>query len=182
MAKKRYIPKRKATKSKVVQVKKKQEIKEGPKITFSTSTITVRKPISESVLKLRHQIKMDELKKKEKPNVRYRFHIESIEVNKRNIITDIKFLYKGILYIPKSYKDTVKPASGSVIGSIKVPEGRKPEDHVVGKRDYKKLQRKEIIDWLNKNVREGYIQGMKEHINKQIFPENKKIDKLPWKY
>ena len=188
---KKVTPKKAVAKKSTVSKKtpRKKKIKEGSKITFSTSTLTIRKPKSESILKLRHQEeavahqqKMDKLKKKERPNVRYGFHIESIKVNKRNVITDIQFLYKGTLYIPKSYKDSVKPANGSVLGSIKVPEGRKPEDHVIGKKDYSKLDRKEIIDWLTKNVRRGYIEAMRKQINTKIFPENKKIDKLPWKY
>ena len=47
-------------------------------------------------------------------------------------------------------------------------------------RDYKTLTKKEVIVYLQKMLRDDYIQGMKDIISQELLPEIKKIEKLPW--
>tara|TARA_R110002051_G_scaffold317152_1_gene397944 strand:- start:1067 stop:1618 length:552 start_codon:yes stop_codon:yes gene_type:complete len=151
----------------------------GSKITFSTSAISIRQPISASILKIREEKVMDLKRKKEKLFIRYTFHIESLEVDEKNILKEISFEYKGVKIIPKSLKDSISSQSYSVIGTHIVPVG---SNHPILLKDYTSIKRKEIITYLSSQLRKDYIKGMRDVINKELLSENKKIEKLPWKY
>lgn len=165
------MKKKKTTKKKVV-AKKVDTIKvKKPR--------AIRKPSQESILKLRREAesKQKELRKKEKPYIRYSFHIESVEVDVNNLLERIVFEYKGTMVIPNSLKEDYKPGSYSVVGTYIIPHDL---DHLVRTSDYTKIKRKEIIKLLLDNVRPNYIAGMKELIHKELMPEYKIITDHPW--
>lgn len=145
----------------------------------SSKKVRSRKPSQATVLKLQREveIKQAELRKKEKPFIRYSFHIESIEVDSNNLLEQIVFLYKGTMVIPNSLKEDYKPGSYSVVGTYIIPHDL---DHLVRTSDYTKIKRKEIIKLLLDNVRPNYIAGMKELIHKELMPEYKIITDHPW--
>lgn len=144
-----------------------------------TKKVRSRKPSQATVLKLQREveIKQAELRKKEKPFIRYSFHIESIEVDSNNLLEQIVFLYKGTMVIPNSLKEDYKPGSYSVVGTYIIPHDL---DHLVRTSDFTKIKRKEIIKLLLDNVRPNYIAGMKELIHKELMPEYKIITDHPW--
>ena len=145
-----------------------------------TITLRGRQPSQSAILTLKNAIekKETELRKKEKPFIRYSFHIESVEVDGNNLLEEIVFLYKGTMVIPKSQKDNYKQGSYSVNGTYVVPHNI---DHVVRLQDFKSIKRKDVIDLLLKNVRTDYIAGMRQMIHKELMPEYKIITDLPWK-
>ena len=151
------MKKKKTTKKKVV-AKKVDTIKvKKPR--------AIRKPSQESILKLKREAesKQKELRKKEKPYIRYSFHIESVEVDVNNLLERIVFEYKGTMVIPKSQKLNYKSGSYSVNGTYIVPHDL---DNVVRLKDYRSIKRNDIIQLLLSNVRPTYIEGMKEIINR----------------
>jgi len=139
----------------------------------------IRKPSQESILKLKHEaiLKQEELRKKEKPYIRYSFHIESVEVDVNNLLEHIVFEYKGTMVIPQSQKLNYKSGSYSVSGTYIVPHDL---DHAVRIKDYRSIKRNDIIQLLLSNVRPTYIEGMKEIIHKELMPEYKIITDHPW--
>jgi|TARA_R110002072_G_scaffold1957_4_gene16029 hypothetical protein len=145
----------------------------------SSKKVRSRKPSQATVLKLQREVevKQAELRKKEKPFIRYSFHVESIEVDSNNLLEQIVFLYKGTMVIPNSLKEDYKPGSYSVVGTYIIPHDL---DHLVRTRDFTQIKRKEIIKLLLDNVRPTYITGMKELIHKELMPEYKIITDHPW--
>jgi hypothetical protein len=109
---------------------------------------------------------------------RYTFDIISLSANSKNKLIEIEYNYTGVLLIPKHLKKTVKSKKFSVSGLFTINANIK--DLVLNK-NYKNISKKEVVDFLKKNLRQNYILGMKEIINKQIFSGNKKINVLPWK-
>ena len=160
--------------------KNKQNIRRGSGIKFTTKTITLRKPKKSAILSLQDKVekKQRELRKKEKPFVRYSFHIESMLVDKYNIVEEIEFNYKGTLVIPKSQKVNYKPANASVSGTYRIPSDIK---HPIKTTDFNYLKRSEIISLLRKNVRKDYVRELQELVKKEILPDFKIISDLPWK-
>ena len=145
----------------------------------SSKKVRSRKPSQATVLKLQREVevKQAELRKKEKPFIRYSFHVESIEVDSNNLLEQIVFLYKGTMVIPNSLKEDYKPGSYSVVVTYIIPHDL---DHLVRTRDFTQIKRKEIIKLLLDNVRPTYITGMKELIHKELMPEYKIITDHPW--
>ena len=98
------------------KINKKTKVKKEPvkKVTLSRK----RKPSKAFIFKLKQDAeqKLKELRKKEKPFVRYSFHIESIKVDSQNILEEITYNYKGTMVIPKSQKDNYKPGTTYVTG------------------------------------------------------------------
>ena len=146
-----------------------------------------RKPSKISVLKLKNSAaklqnsidkKLRELRKKERAYIRYSFHIESIEVDKYNILEEIVYNYKGTMVIPKSQKDNYKAGNTMVTGVFLVP--KKLKDPVINK-DFKHITRKEIIALLINNISADHKLGMQQIIEKELMPEFKIIKELPWK-
>ena len=88
------------------------------------------------------------------------------------------FNYKGTLVIPKSQKVNYKPANASVSGTYRIPSDLK---HPITYTDFNKLKRAEIISLLQKNVRQDYIKELQELVKKEILPDFKIINDLPWK-
>jgi len=160
--------------------KKKKNTRRKGGIRFTAKTITVRRPKEAAIISLKSDVeqKQRELRKKEKPFVRYSFHIESILVDKFNIVEEIVFNYKGTLVIPKSQKVNYKPANASVSGTYRIPSDLK---HPITYTDFNKLKRAEIISLLQKNVRQDYIKELQELVKKEILPDFKIINDLPWK-
>lgn len=158
----------------------KKKVKKKVKKKGLTITLRSRKPSQSAVLKLRNEAekKQADLRKKEKPFIRYSFHIESVEVDGNNLLEEIVFLYKGTMVIPKSQKSNYDQGSYSVNGTYVVPHNI---DHVVRLQDFKSIKRKDVIDLLLNNVREDYITGMRQMIHKELMPEYKIITELPWK-
>jgi hypothetical protein len=115
---------------------------------------------------------------KETPLVRYTFSIISLVTNKQNIIEEIVFNYKGTLVIPKSLKETWQPNNHTLQGTFVIPKGIKSS---VLNKDYRKLTRKEVVNFLSTHIRDSYIDGLKEIIYKEVWPDYKIINKLPWK-
>ena len=146
----------------------------------------VKKPVKKSFIdKIKsifikeESIKLKEvqLRKKEKPFVRYNFIVDSLKVNKDNVVEQILFEYKGTMVIPKSQKDNYKSGSSSVQGTYIIKED---SIDLVCSRDFNTVKKTEIIKHLLDNVREGYISDMRQTIKKELMPEYKIITKLPW--
>ena len=140
-----------------------------------------RKPSKTTLLKLKNaaEEKLRELRKKERPYIRYSFHIESIEVDGNNLIEEIVYNYRGTMVIPKSQKENYKPGFAEVVGVYIVP---KDLDSIVRRLDFKQLKRKDIMYMLTRAVREDHKLAMQEIISKELMPQNKKISDLPWRY
>ena len=160
--------------------KKKQNIRRGGGIRFTAKTITVRKPKEAAIISLKNEVeqRQRELRRKEKPFVRYSFHIESLLVDKHNIVEEIVFNYKGTLVIPKSQKINYKPANAKVSGTYRIPSDL---EHPIKHTAFTELKRSEIISLLQKNVRQDYIKELQELVKKEILPDFKIINDLPWK-
>jgi hypothetical protein len=118
-----------------------------------------------------------ELRKIETPFIRYGFIVESLKVDKNNIIEEIIFEYKGTIVIPKSQKENYKPGSNSVQGTYIIKEDN---TNSIFKKDYNLVKKTELKKYLLENVREGYISDMRQTIKKELMPEYKIITKLPW--
>ena len=169
--------KKKLKKSIVTKAVKKKVVKK-PKKKVITSKVKIRKPVKTTVLKLQDEInKYKELRKIERPFIRYSFIVESLKVDKNNIIEEIIFEYKGTMVIPKSQKDNYKSGSSSVQGTYIIKED---SIDLVCSRDFNTVKKTEIIKHLLDNVREGYISDMRQTIKKELMPEYKIITKLPW--
>ena len=159
----------KAVKKKAVNKRKKKVI---------TSKVKIKKPVKTTVLKPQDEIdKYKELRKIERPFIRYSFIVESLKINKYNIIEEIIFEYKGTMVIPKSQKENYKSGSNSVKGACVIKE-----DNInpIFKKDYNLVKKSEIKNYLLDNLREGYILSMRQTIKKELMPEYKIISKLPW--
>ena len=159
----------KAVKKKAVNKRKKKVI---------TSKVKIKKPVKTTVLKPQDEIdKYKELRKIERPFIRYSFIVESLKINKYNIIEEIIFEYKGTMVIPKSQKENYKSGSNSVQGACIIKE-----DNInpIFKKDYNLVKKSEIKNYLLDNLREGYILSMRQTIKKELMPEYKIISKLPW--
>tara|TARA_R110000851_G_scaffold45504_1_gene111322 strand:- start:167 stop:583 length:417 start_codon:yes stop_codon:yes gene_type:complete len=117
-------------------------------------------------------------KKIEKAFIRYTYDITKFVATNENILLEILFDYKGTLVIPKSLKDSISPGNYSVSGSYSIPKDLK--DPVLLK-DCNLLTRSEVILFIKKNIRKGYIDHIKQLIHDELFPDVKIIDKLPWK-
>lgn len=140
-----------------------------------------RKPSKTTLLKLKNaaEEKLRELRKKERPYIRYSFHIESIEVDGNNLIEEIVYNYRGTMVIPKSQKENYKQGFAEVVGVYIVP---KDLDSIVRRVDFKQLKRKDIMYMLTRAVREDHKRAMQEIISKELMPQSKKISDLPWRY
>ncbi len=171
--------KKKAVKKKIVKKKAdKKKVVKKPKKKVINSKVKIKKPSKKTALKLQDEInKYIELRKIERPFIRYSFIIESLKVNKHNIIEEIIFEYKGTMVIPKSQKENYKPGSSSVIGTVMVKED---STNPISKKDYNLVKKSEIKNYLLENVREGYILSMRQTIKRELMPEYKIITKLPW--
>ena len=160
-------------------VMKKKIITSKPKKPKKIKKKNVRKKIIVSKVKVKKPTKKtdSELRKIERPFIRYGFIVESLKVDKNNIIEEIIFEYKGTMVIPKSQKDNYKSGSSSVQGTYIIKED---SIDLVCSRDFNTVKKTEIIKHLLDNVREGYILDMRKTIKKELMPEYKIITKLPW--
>ncbi len=171
---------KKKVKNKVVK-KKVVSKKPAVKKPVSKKVRKQRKPSKTTLLKLKNDAeeKLRELRKKERPYIRYSFHIESIEVDGDNLIEEIVYNYRGTMVIPKSQKEDYKSGFAEVVGVYIVP---KDLDSIVRRVDFKQIKRKDIMYMLTRAVREDHKKAMQEIISKQLMPQNKKISDLPWRY
>tara|TARA_R110000796_G_scaffold4664_1_gene17915 strand:+ start:2864 stop:3325 length:462 start_codon:yes stop_codon:yes gene_type:complete len=148
------------------------------------NNIKMKKAKNKQVLKLKKKPskKITKVEKKVAPIVvkeflssRYSFNIISLSADEKNRIKEIKYSYTGVLLIPKSLKKLHSPKSVAVEGSYIINS-----NDSLSLRDYKTLTKKEVIVYLQKMLRDDYIQGMKDIILQELLPEIKKIEKLPW--
>ncbi len=144
----------------------------------------MKKAKNKQVLKLKKKPskKITKVEKKVAPIVvkeflssRYSFNIISLSADEKNRIKEIKYSYTGVLLIPKSLKKLYSPKSVAVEGSYIINS-----NDSLSLRDYKTLTKKEVVVYLQKMLRDDYIQGMKDIISQELLPEIKKIEKLPW--
>ena len=119
-----------------------------------------------------------ELRKKEKPFLRYSFIVDSLKVDKNNLVEQILFEYKGTMVIPKSQKGNYDPGSSSVQGVYVIKDNT---TNSVFCKDFNSITKQEVVRHLIDNVRHGYVLDMRETIMKELMPEYKIITKLPWK-
>ena len=164
--------KKKLKKSIVTKAVKKKVVKKK-----AVNKKVVKKKIIVSKVKKPIKKTDSELRKIERPFIRYGFIVESLKVDKNNIIEEIIFEYKGTMVIPKSQKDNYKSGSSSVQGTYIIKED---SIDLVCSRDFNTVKKTEIIKHLLDNVREGYISDMRQTIKKELMPEYKIITKLPW--
>ena len=159
------------------EVKKQKVVKKA----IVKNSTRKRKPAKTTIVKLKNSVeeKLRELRKKEKPFVRYSFHINSIKVDANNILEEVIYDYRGVLVIPKSQKDNYKAGNVSVTGVYILSNGLKWNG---SNKDMSKVSKSDVINLLKDNIREGYIDSMKETIEKELMPEFKIINDLPWKY
>lgn len=164
---------------------KKKEIKKPTKTKDVKKKVT--KPVKKSFIdKIKsifikeeaEKTRIVELRKKEKPFIRYSFNVESLKVNQKNLVEQILFEYKGTMVIPKSQKDNYKPGSNSVQGVYVIKDN---DNDPVFSKDFNSINKQEVIKHLINNVRDGYVLDMRETIKKELMPEYKIITKLPWK-
>ena len=183
VANKKSAPKKSAPKKVVAKkpIVKKPIVKKLEKKKTKVTKTKDRKPSKITILAIKNDAeqKLRELRKKEKPFIRYSFHIDSIEVNESNIIEEILYTYRGTIIIPKSQKENYKQGSAEVGGVYLV---NKDINSIIAKADYRKAKRSDIIILLNNNIRKGHLEEMQSIISKELMSNNKKIDKLPWKY
>ena len=164
--------KKKLKKSIVTKAVKKKAVKKK-----AVNKKVVKKKIIVSKVKKLIKKTDGELRKIERPFIRYSFIVESLKVDKYNIIEEIIFEYKGTMVIPKSQKENYKSGSNSVQGACIIKE-----DNInpIFKKDYNLVKKSEIKNYLLDNLREGYILSMRQTIKKELMPEYKIISKLPW--
>tara|TARA_R100001463_G_scaffold103447_1_gene157748 strand:- start:950 stop:1465 length:516 start_codon:yes stop_codon:yes gene_type:complete len=159
---------KKAVKKKVVKKKVKKPVKKS--FIDKIKSIFIKEESEKS--------RIVELRKKEKPFIRYSFVVESLKVDHKNLVEEILFEYKGTMVIPKSQKDNYKPGSSSVQGVHVIKDNT---NDPVFKKDFNSITKQEVVKHLINNVRSGYVLDMRQTIKKELMPEYKIITKLPWK-
>jgi len=113
-----------------------------------------------------------------KPRVQYHMNILSLVTNKEGIIKEIVYEYMGKLMIPKALKNTLDTKSHAFETTFIV----NPDIvHPILTKNYIDLSKKDVKMFLSDQVRESYIMGLRELIHKELMPDYKIIDKLPWK-
>jgi len=110
--------------------------------------------------------------------VRYYLEIISLTANEENLLEEITFVYKGVLIIPKSLKSVYKDNSYTTQCTFTIPKNIK--DPILTK-NFSNLTKKETHKFLIDNLSDRYISGIKKIIYKEVWPEHKIIDELPWK-
>ena len=162
------VVKKKVVKKKVVKKKVKKPVKKS----------FIDKIKSIFIKEESEKTRIVQLRKKEKPFIRYSFSVESLKVDHKNLVEEILFVYKGTMVIPKSQKDNYQPGSSSVQGVYVIPDNT---NDPVFKKDFNSINKQEVIKHLINNVRSGYVLDMRQTIKKELMPEYKIITKLPWK-
>jgi hypothetical protein len=158
------MKKKKTKKSVVTKVVKKKAVKNKTIV----SKRKVKKPIKKTD---------KELRKIERPFIRYSFIVKSLKVNKNNLVEEIIFEYKGTIVIPKSQKENYNSGSSSVEGVYTIKQNT---NNAIFSKDFNFITKQEVVRYLIDNVRSGYILDMRETIKKELMPEYKIITKLPW--
>lgn len=108
---------------------------------------------------------------------RYSFDIISLSANSKERLTEIEYKYTGVLLVPKHLKKSFVTKRSSVSGLYIInPDIKNP----IANKNYKDLKKKEVLDFLKNNLRKDYLLGIKKIIDKEIYPEDKKLDVFPW--
>jgi len=155
---------KKTKKSVVTKVVKKKAVK--------NKTIVSKKKVKKPIKKTDK-----ELRKIERPFIRYNFIVKSLKVNKNNLVEEIIFEYKGTIVIPKSQRENYNAGSSSVEGVHTIKQNT---NNPIFSKDFNFITKQEVIRYLIDNIRSGYILDMRETIKKELMPEYKIITKLPW--
>lgn len=193
MNKKKKAPaKKKAPLKKKVSLKKKPEVVEGfltieqlaMGMPTKVSIKKVRKPKTKVIAKTKSITKTKVIAKvpvvlpEKKLYIKYFQEIISLITDEGGYLKEIIFTYKGVLVIPLSLKNVYKPDSHTVQSTFIIPNNIK--DPILTKR-YDRLTNKAVRNFLTEHLRDDYITGIKEVIYKEVWPEHKIINKLPWK-
>jgi hypothetical protein len=110
--------------------------------------------------------------------IKHYLEIVSLITNEEGFLEEIIFTYKGVLVIPLSLKDIYKADSHTTQSTFTIPKNIK--DPILTKR-FDNLTKKETLNFLKDHVNDTYMVGLKEVIYKEVWPEHKIIDQLPWK-
>ena len=140
----------------------------------SPRTTIIKRSIKtiEDLTRVEHEVSVDT------PIIRHSYEIISLATDDKNRLTEIHFNYKGVLVIPKFLKKSWKASSAEVQANYCIPSTLK---HPILDKDYRHLGKKETTTFLAMHLREEYVTGLKELLYKEITPEIKIIDELPWK-
>ena len=146
---------------------------------------TTKKPIKKPIKKTAKKkvVKKKIVKKIEAPVIqehlsqRFYFDIESLVTNANSLIKEIVFTYTGSLIIPKSLKSIYEKNSITVHGSYIVKD---TDEGVVTTTDYKQLSKSDVKSFLQRYLRDDYINGMQDIIKKDLLPETNLVVDLPW--
>tara|TARA_R110002153_G_scaffold238583_2_gene392944 strand:+ start:145 stop:528 length:384 start_codon:yes stop_codon:yes gene_type:complete len=108
---------------------------------------------------------------------RYSFDIISLSANSKERLTEIEYKYTGVLLVPKHLKKSLNTKRSSVSGLYIIDLNVKSS---ITNKSYRDLKKKEVIDFLKNNLRKDYLLGIKKIIDKEIYPEDKKLNVFPW--
>lgn len=137
----------------------------------------IKKPTKKSVVKKKVVKEVEVPVVKEHLSQRFYFDIESLVTNANSLIKEIVFTYTGTLVIPKSLKSIYEKNSVTVHGSYIVKD---TDEGIVTTTDYKQLSKSDVKSFLQKHLRDDYINGMQDIIKKDLLPETNLVVDLPW--
>lgn len=194
MSKKKNTPlkKKKVPSKKKVSLKKNTEVVEGFLTMDQLATGTpvkvtvkkVRKPKTKVVAKKKAVTKTKKIAKvpvvlpEKNLYIKYYQEVISLSTNERGLLKEIIFEIRGTLVIPQSLKPYHEPNSHAVQSTFVIPSHI--EDPILT-RDYSTLTKKEVNRFLTEHFRSDHLAGVKEVIYKEVWPEHKIINELPWK-
>jgi len=110
--------------------------------------------------------------------IKYYLEIVSLITNEEGFLEEIIFTYKGVLVIPLSLKNIYKADSHTTQSTFTIPKNIK--DPILTKR-FDNLTKKETLNFLKDHLTDAYMTGIKKIIYKEVWPEHKIINQLPWK-
>ncbi len=137
----------------------------------------IKKPTKKRVVKKKVVKEVEVPVVKEHLSQRFYFDIESLVTDGNSLIKEIVFTYTGTLVIPKSLKSIYEKNSVTVHGSYIVKD---TDEGVVTTTDYKQLSKTDVKLFLQKYLRDDYINGMQDIIKKDLLPETNLVVDLPW--
>ncbi|NKC01967.1 MAG: hypothetical protein GKR90_26180 [Pseudomonadales bacterium] len=137
----------------------------------------IKKPTKKRVVKKKVVKEVEVPVVKEHLSQRFYFDIESLVTDGNSLIKEIVFTYTGTLVIPKSLKSIYEKNSVTVHGSYIVKD---TDEGVVTTTDYKQLSKSDVKLFLQKYLRDDYINGMQDIIKKDLLPETNLVVDLPW--
>jgi len=167
-------------KKKIISKKKPKVVETG----FATlEDLIIGKTTKKAVRKIRKPktkviVKTPTIVEERPLNIKYYLEIISLITSEEGFIKEIVFTNKGVLVIPPSLKDIYKPDSHTTQSTFIIPENIK--DPILTKH-FNNLTRTETLNFLKDHLTDTYMTGIKKIIYKEVWPEHKIIDQLPWK-